>query len=186
MTTSVANPEWLVLNRTLTKIKQMAAEREFVPSIGEPVHSVGPLAVFGWRTLEGTEHNQQSRFIHLPNPCILITALAVRGAQHEGVNCADDEAIPIVIQIVDTIAHPMSSLALRTYGDWMNRMRHAMIADLTLFRQDFDPATADPFLTKARDRVPADPQKLWSHDQQVAAFSFVVYVRHHHTAAGEL
>lgn len=185
MTTAVFNPEYTILKRILTKLRTMAAENEFTASQDEGVWPVGPQQIIQWRTLEGSEQNQQNRLINIPIPAILVTQLPARGSAQEGVNCADDEAIGYVIQIVDGIAHPYSSQGpIRTYGDWMNRMRHAFVSDLTIFRQDFDPAKADPWLVKAKDRVPSDPQKLWSHDQQVAAFSLVVYVRHHYDIAG--
>lgn len=181
MTTPVFNPEYTLTTRIINTLKAMAAEGEFTASAQESVWPVSPQQVFLFKTLEGSEQNQQNRIINLPLPAVLVTQMPAKGSAMEGVNCADDEAIPFVIQIADSIAHPSSSLTpTRTYTDWMNRIRHKFVSDLTIFRQDFDPAVADPWLVKARDRVPSDPQKLWSHDQQVAAFMLVVYVRHHY------
>jgi len=181
MTTSVTNPEWLILNRCLTTLREMAADREFVRSASEMVASVKPAQIYQWRTLEGGDHNQQSGFVNIPTPSILVTVMPVRGGAG-GVNCADDEVVTVVIQIIDAATGSQISRGpIRTYGDWMNRIRHTFLDDLTIFRQDFDPAVADPYIVVPKDRVPADPQKLWYHEQQVAAFSFYVKVRHHRT-----
>lgn len=181
MATTVVSPEYLILYRTLRTLRAMAAEREFVRSASEAVRSVLPATVLQWRTLEGSDHNQQTGFVNLPKPCILVTCLPVRESTG-GVNCANDEIVTIVIQIVDdTGGSQISQQPIRTYMDWMNRIRHEILDNLLIFRQDFDPAIADPYLVHPKDRVPADPQKLWYHEQQVAAFSFFVKVRHHRT-----
>ena len=180
MTTPVLNPEWLILSRTLTTLRSMASSNQFVRSGSDAVRRVTAQQIFSWRTLEGGDHNQQSGFVNLPMPCILVTVMPVKGGAG-GVSCADDEVITVVIQIVDNASGPQLSIGpVRTYGDWMNRIRHRLL-QMALFHQDFDPTVADPYITIPRDRVPADPQKLWFHDQQVAAFSFSVKVRHHRT-----
>lgn len=180
MTTAVISPEYLILDRTILTLKNMAAEREFVRSADEAVRSVVPNTVLRWTTLEGSQQNQQNGFINVPKPAILVTSMPVKSAVEGGVACANDEIITIVIQIVDDSSGSRSSSGpYRTYVDWMNRIRHEILDNLTLFRADFDPAVADPYYTGPKDRVPADPQKLWRHSQSVAAFSFFVKVRHH-------
>ncbi len=179
MATSVVNPEYLITHRTLTTLKTMAASREFVRSQDEAVRSVVPSAVLRWVTLEGGEHNQQTGFVNIPRPCILVTPMPVKESAG-GTSCAQDIVVTMVVQIVDDSASSrQSSGPYRTYTDWMNRIRHEILDDPTLFRQDFNPAIADPYGVWPKDRVPSDPQKLWRHSQQVAAFSFFVKVRQH-------
>lgn len=180
MTTEVISPEHVILARTLTTLKTMAADREFIRSADESVRSIGPNMVLRWTTLEGASHNQQGGFVNVPKPCLLVTPMPVKSAIEGGVACANDEIVTIVIQVVDDSAGSRASSGpYRTYVDWMNRIRHTILDDLTLFRGDFDPAVADPYYTGPKDRVPADPQRLWRHSQTVAAFSFFVKVRHH-------
>jgi len=185
MATAVDSPEWLILSRTLATIKTMAAEREFVRSSGEAVRSIGPSQVRPWITPQGARYNSNDGTVNIPLPSILVSPYPVKGANSSGTNCADDEMVQMVIQICDTAIMPAASRGpIRTYMDWMNRIRSRILNDLTLFRQDFDPAVADPFAVKAKDRVPADPDRLTIHDQKVAVFSFVVFVRH--TISGSL
>lgn len=179
MATSVESPEWLIMNRTLITIRTMAAEREFVRSNGEAVRSVGPNQVRPWITQQGAKQNNNDGTVNIPLPAILVSPYPVKAAQSSGTNCAEDEMIQMVIQICDTAIMPAASRGpIRTYMDWMNRIRARIVDDLTIFRQDFDPAIADPFNCKSKDRVPADPDRLIIHDQKVAMFSFVVFVRH--------
>ena len=181
MATTTFSPEWTILDRTHKTLVNMAASGEFVRSTNEAVRSVGVKQVFKWRTLEGSDHNQQSGIVNMPFPCILVSIVPVKSSSSN--NCSDDELVTVAVQIVDDATGPaISQGPLRSYMDWMNRIRKAIIGNLTLFRQDFTPATADPYITVAKDRVPSDPQKLWSHEQQVAAFSFYVKVRHRRTA----
>jgi hypothetical protein len=180
MATEVMSPEFLILNRTLVTLKTMAANAEFTRSENEAVRSVKPSTILRWITLEGADQNQQGGFVNLPKPSILVTPMPVKSAIEGGVSCANDEVITIVIQIVDDSAGSRASSGpYRTYVDWMNRIRHTILDDPTLFRADFDPSIADPYYVGPKDRVPADPQKLWRHSQSVAAFSFFVKVRHH-------
>lgn len=180
--TPVTNPEWLILDRTVKTLREMAANGNFAASRGEAVFPVHPKAIVPWKTVQGHTHNMSDGLVNMTTPCMLVTVTSVKGSTM-GVNCADDEPISIVIQIVDQTNGPQASMtAIRTYGDWMNRIRHTILGDLVLFRQDMDPAIADPYVVYARDRVPSDPQRLWTHEQQVAVFSFMVMVRHHRTA----
>ena len=181
MATSVVSPEYLITHRTLTTLKTMAADREFVRSADEAVRTVVPSAVLRWITIEGGSHNQQAGYVNIPKPCILVTPLPTKEGTG-GVNCAQDEVVTMVIQIVDDSASSrQSSGPYRTYVDWMNRIRHEILDSATLFRQDFNAAIADPYGVWPKDRVPSDPQRLWRHSQQVSAFSFYVKVRHHRT-----
>lgn len=178
MTTPVSSPEWLIFNRTLQTVRDMASRKEFVRSEKEAVMSVRPAQVLPWKTLEGGDHNQQAGFVNLPVPAMLITPMTTRGGS-KGSNHSDDEIVTIVVQVVDSATGPtISQTPIRTYMDWMNRIRHTVLESPRLFRQDFNPAQADPYLCLAKDRVPSDPQRLWTHEQQVAAFSFLVKVRH--------
>lgn len=182
MTLSVVNPEWLILNRTVLTLREMAIDGKFRKSADEAVFPVHPKAIIPWKTVQGHTHNQNDGYVNLNLPGILVSVSSIKGSTL-GVNCADDEPISIVIQIVDSANGPQASMGpMRTYGDWMNRIRHTILSDPTLFRQDMDPAIADPYVVYARDRVPSDPQKLWTHEQQVAVISFLVMVRHHRTA----
>lgn len=179
MSTDVVSPEWLVFDRTMKTLKTMAAERQFVRSGNEAVRSVGPLQVRPWVTTQGAKMNDNDGTVNIPLPAILVSPVPVKAASSSGTNCAEDEVIQIAIQICDSTVMPAASRGpFRTYMDWMNRMRSRLVDDLTLFRQDFDPALSDPFLVRSKDRVPADPDRLLIHDQKVAMFSFVVFVRH--------
>lgn len=177
---AVVSPEYVILERTLTTLRTMAMEREFTRSGNEAVRSITANTVLRWRTLEGARHNQNDGVVNVPKPCLLVSLLPVRTGMEAGTNCAEDEVVWITIQIVDdTSGSRASSGPYRTYLDWMNRIRHELLETPMLFRQDFDPAIADPYYVGTKDRVPADPQKLWAHDQQVAVFAFFVKVRHH-------
>lgn len=179
MATTVVSPEYLITERTLTTLRAMAADRQFVRSYEEAVRSVVPAAVMRWITLEGGEQNQNNGFVNVPKPCILVTPLPVKEST-SGTSCAQDTVVTMVVQIVDDSASSrQSSGPYRTYVDWMNRIRHEILDSQTLFRQDFNAAIADPYGVWPKDRVPSDPQKLWRHSQQVAAFSFFVKVRQH-------
>lgn len=186
MATAIYSPEWLILRRSLLRLKEMAASREFVSSHNEPVLPILPSSVLQWKTLEGSNHNQHDGFVNIPMPAALVTLMPVNPSLSPGVNCADDEQITVVIQLVDQTPMNLASMSpQRTHIDWMNRIRHVMLTEMTLFKQDFDSERADPWQVRARNRVPTDPDKLWRHDQQVAAFSFIVFVRHHHDAGGD-
>jgi hypothetical protein len=177
---NVVSPESVILERTLTTLKKMAARREFVRSRNEAVRSIVPNTVLRWRTLEGARHNSQDGVVNVPRPCMLLTLLNTKTAVEGGTNCAEDEVIWVTVQIVDdTNGSRISSGPYRTYSDWINRIRHEILETPTLFRQDFDPAIADPYYVGVKDRVPTDSQRLWTHDQQVAVFAFFVKVRHH-------
>lgn len=177
--TPVTNPEWLILDRTVKTLSEMAANGNFAASRGEAVFPVNPKAIIPWKSTSGHPHNNSDGFVNIIMPGILVTTLSVKGST-QGVNCADDEAIACVVQIVDVAAGPQASMhPIRTYGDWMNRIRHKVLSEMTLFKQDMDPAVADPYLVMAKDRLPVDPQRMTVHEQSVAMFSFVVYVRHH-------
>lgn len=185
MAMTINSPEWLILSRTLKRLREAAAAREFVCSYNEPVLPLNPSSVLQWKTLEGSTHNVHDGFVNIPMPAMLVTLMPVKPSLTSGVTCADDEQITVVIQIVDNTPMNMaSSTPLRTHIDWMNRIRHFILTEQRLFKQDFDPQIADPWQVRARNRVPADPDKLWRHDQQVAAFSFIVFVRHHFDAGG--
>jgi hypothetical protein len=185
MASKVSSPEWMILARTIKRLKKAAADREFVCSMNEPVLPLNPSSVLQWKTLEGSNHNQHDGFVNIPLPSILVTLMPVKPSLTAGVNCADDEQITIVLQLVDNTPMNLASMTpIRTHIDWMNRIRRIFLSETILFKQDFDPSIADPWQVRARDRVPSDPTKLWQHDQQVAAFSFVVFVRHHHDARG--
>lgn len=181
MATTVVSPERLIWERTLTTLRTMAGEREFTRSAGEVVRSVSPKAILRWITTEGAEHNQNVGFVNIPKPAILVTCLGIKEAAEGGVNCAQDIVVTIVIQIVDdSTGATQSQGPYATYMDWINRIRHRILGSQTIFRQDFaDPGVADPYGHWAKNRVPTDPQRLWRHSQQVAAFAFFVKVRQH-------
>lgn len=179
MTTAVVNPEWCIQNRTVLTLRAMAVEGEFRRSDVEPVMPVHPKAIIAWVTPQGHTQNASDGFVNINMPGMLVSTNSVKGST-QGVNCADDEYIGVMVQIVDNAVGPQASMTpLRTYGDWMNRIRHRILDNHTLFRQDMDPAIADPYVVFARDRVPSDPQRLLVHEQRVAVFTFVVAVRHH-------
>jgi hypothetical protein len=179
MTDRIESPEWLIGDRVLKTLRQMAAENVFVASEGEAVFPIRPQSVLPWITMEGSDHNRQAGMVNLPMSAILVTTMPVDGGGR-GVNTAEDEVIVVVIQLTGpATGSRVSQRPIRTYSDWMNQIRRKMLGDPLLFRQDFDPSVADPYLVMSKRRIPADPQSLWHHEQRIAAFSFYVKVRHY-------
>lgn len=174
----MANPEWLILDRTYRIIRDMAAERLFCASQGERVRTVLPNAVSIWSIVEGGRTPEQG-LTNIIMPGILITALPVESTIGAGLNCADDEVHRIAIQIVDTVPHRGHEGPIRTYGDWMNLIRLEMTAVPNPFLQDATATEYDPFVVHPLKRLPAEAQSLVRHEQQVAMFTFQVMVRHH-------
>lgn len=183
MADKVTSPEWVILERTVKELKKMAAERQFIRSGNEAVRSVFPSAVLRWITLEGGEQN--TNFMNIPKPCMLVTPMPVKESP-TGTACANDAIVTIVIQAVDdNSSSRQSSGPVQSYMDWMNRIRNQILGNPMIFRQDFNPAVADPYGVWAKDRIPADPQRFWRHQQAVSAFSFFVKVRQHRSAGGQ-
>jgi len=175
----MANPEWNILNRTYTIVRDMAANQELVASAGERVRSVLPSAVRVWRAVEGGELKRSADGLqNMIMPGIAITLLPVSSTLGAGLNCADDEVQQIAIQIMDSTPHQHEG-PIRTYTNWMNLIRLKFTTVPNPFLQDADPATYDPYVVHPLKRLPAEAQSLVRHEQQVSMFTFQVMVRHH-------
>lgn len=176
-------PEWNILDRTVTIVKTLAAERSFTASQGERVRSVTPAAVKFVKVVEGGNQIRSSTGVsNIILPGILICSLPVESLLNAGLNCADDEAHRISIQIIDSSGGPQGNQRpLRTYMDWMDLIRTELLTIPNPFLQDADVEVYDPFVVHIIKRLPAEAQSLVRHDQQVAMLNFQVMVRHHRT-----
>jgi len=175
----MAAPEFNILDRTKTIIQTLAAERRFVASEKESVRSVAPVAVQIWKVPEG------GRLVTTPNgfanmilPGILISPISATMQMGAGLNCADDEAVRIAVQIIDSTPHQYRG-PIQTYLDWMDLIRTELLAIPNPFLQDADVNVYDPFVVHIISRLPADAKRLISHEQQVSLMVFQVMVRHH-------
>jgi hypothetical protein len=169
-------PEWNILNRTLTIVRDMAAAKKFVASQGEVVRSVAPNAVRVWKAVE--QGRGESGLTNLALPAIRVTVLPVDSTIGAGLNCADDEVVRVAVQILDS-SNYSSSGPLRTYMDWMLLIRSALLQIPNPFLQDADVEVYDPYVVHIVKRLSAEAQSLIRHEQQVAMLSFQVMVRHH-------
>lgn len=173
------SPEWNILNRAHLVVREMAADKVFTAKSGELVRSVPPSAVHVWKVVEGTDSKRTSTGLaNISLPCICVTHLAVDSTIGGGLNCADDEVIRIVIQILDHNPR-QSDRPLRTYDEWMAAIRLKFTAVPNPFKQDADVTVYDPWVVHPLKRLPAEAQSLVRHQDQVAMFSFQVMVRHH-------
>lgn len=172
------NPEGNIVWRTHKLIQKKAEQGIFVAKFGEPVRSVSGEAVLIWRVVDGgSQRRSQDGIQNIVTPGILITLMGVEGRPEGGLNCADDEAVRVAIQIVDT-STPHHREDLRTYGVWKNAIRSALLTTPNPFLQDATVAAYDPFVVHILRRVPADAQSLVRHEQQVDLMVFQVMVRH--------
>lgn len=175
----MASPEWNILNRTHTIIRDMAAARLFTASSGDRVRMVVPQAVRIWKVIEGSQRNRTADGMqNLILPGILVTKLAVDTTIGAGLNCAEDEVVRIVIQIVDSSPHQHEG-PIQTYDDWMNAIRRRFTTTPNPFLQDASPEDYDPFVVHPLKRLPSEAQSLVRHEQHVSMFTFQVMVRHH-------
>lgn len=172
----MAAPEWNILNRTRLILESMAATRQFTASQGEVVRPVPPNAIRVWKAVE--QGRGENGIQNIALPAIRITSLPVESTIGAGLNCADDEVVRIAIQILD-VSNYDSSGPLRTYMDWMDRIRTELLAVPNPFLQDADVEVYDPFVVHIIKRLSAEAQSLVRHEQQVALFTFQVMVRHH-------
>lgn len=173
----MASPEWNILNRFVSMVRQMAANDAFVPYYEERVRTVIPAAI-DIRKAVGAGLSPSSGHTGMILPAILITPLPVDTTIDGGLNCADDEVVRIAVQIVDSSINSVT-LPLRSYSEWMGLIRAAILANPNPFLQDADPAVYDPYVVHILKRVPAEAQSLIRHEQQVAVLTFQVMVRHH-------
>lgn len=173
------NPGGHVIAVTYKIIKEMAAQRVFVAYEGEAVRQVSPEAVRVWRVLDGSNRNRspEAGLQSIVTPGILITPMPIDGQAGGGLNCADDEAIRVTIQIVDSAAHQHENI--QTYSIWKNLIRKELLAVPHPFLADTDPAIFDPFTVTILRQAPADAQALIRNEQQVELLVFQVMVRHH-------
>jgi hypothetical protein len=159
----------------------MAATRQFTASEGEMVREVLPGAVRIWKVVEGgrTVQSEVGK-INILTPGILISPLDIESTIGRGLNCADDEVHPFVIQIVDSAPGPAGhSTPIRTYLEWISLIRAQLLTVPNPFLQDADPEVYDPFVVHIRRKIPASPPSLVRHEQQVASLAFQVTVRNH-------
>lgn len=173
------NPSGHVLAVTHSMITLMAAQRAFVAYGGEAVRQVSPEAVRIWRVIDGSQRNRSNEvgLQSLVMPGILITPLPVNEIDGGGTNCADDEAIRVTIQIVDSAAHQHENI--QTYSVWKNLIRKKLLAVPHPFLAGTDPSVFDPYVVNVLRQVPADAQALIRNEQQVELLVFQVMVRHH-------
>lgn len=172
------DPEGTILWRTHKIIQTMAEQQQFTAQFGEPVRSVSAEAVLIWRVVDGGSQRRSPDGVrNLVLPGILVIPTTVENQLGAGLNCADDEAVRIVIQIVDT-SGPNHREDLRTYGVWKNRIRKALTVHPNPFLQDATVEDYDPFVVHMLRRVPADAQSLVRNEQQVELLAFQVMVRH--------
>lgn len=169
-------PEWNILNRTLTIVRDMAATKVFVASQGEVVRAVAPNAIKVWKAVE--QGRGETGLVNLALPAIRISVLPVDSTIGAGLNCADDEVVRVAIQILDSSNFDRSG-PLRTYMDWMDSIRSELLQIPNPFLQDADVEVYDPYVVHIVKRLPAEAQSLIRHEQQVAMLSFQVMVRHH-------
>lgn len=170
------SPEVAIWTRTETVIKNLAAAGTFVASRGELIRRVDPIAVGTWRT--SSEKRGTHGVFGIALPSIRITLLGTDSQMGAGLNCADDEAVRIVVQVLDDA--PYSEPApIVTYSDWMKAIRSAILTVPNPFQQDADVSVYDPYVVHVIRRLPAEEQSLVKHDQQVAMLVFQVMVRHH-------
>lgn len=172
-------PEWNILDRTVRVIKEMAGKGVFTASGGELVRSVPPQAVLVWKVVEGAgDKRDETGLRNISLPAIAVTALGAKSTVGAGLNCADDEAVRVAIQILDH--NPFNhDKPIRTYMDWMAAIRLKFTAVPNPFQQDADVEVYDPYVVHPLDRLPAEAQSLVRQQNQVAIFSFLVMVRHH-------
>lgn len=180
MSTTIS-PEWIIFDRTMNLVKSLAAARRFVAAQGELVRSVPPEAVQEWSAVEGTRLGRGGTGIsNIRMPAILITALGASTQMGAGLNCADDEAHRIAIQVVDSARSPArSSKPVRSYTDWMNVIRGELLTVPNPFLQDADVSVYDPFVVHILRRLPAEAEHMVRHEQRVAMLTFQVMVRFH-------
>lgn len=172
------NPEGMILWRTHKLIQTLAEQQVFVAKHGEPIRPVSAEAVLIWRAIDGSSQRRNPDGIrNIVTPGILITLTAAETQMGAGLNCADDEAVRIVIQIVDS-SGPYHREDLRTYGVWKNAIRAALTTTPNPFLQDAVVEDYDPFVVHILRRVPADAQSLVRNEQQVDVMAFQVMVRH--------
>ena len=173
------NPSGHILSVTHTMITLMAAQRTFVAYGGEAVRQVTPEAVRIWRVIDGSNRNRSNEvgLQSLVMPGILITPMPVNELDGGGTNCADDEAIRVTIQIVDSAAHQHENI--QTYSIWKNLIRKKLLTVPHPFLANTDPSIFDPYVVNVLRQVPADAQALIRNEQQVELLVFQVMVRHH-------
>lgn len=174
---TTTSPEWNIFDRTVKIVKSLAAARRFVAAQGELVRSVPPEAV---QELTVVESGGATGISNTRLPAILITSLGATTQMGAGLNCADDEAHRVVIQVVDSAKVPSgNSRPIRSYLDWMNVIRLELTAVPNPFLQDADISVYDPFVVHVLRRVPAEAAHLVRHEQRVAMMAFQVMVRLH-------
>lgn len=173
------NPVGHIIRVTHTLIRTMAADRVFTAYEGEPVRQVVPEAVRVWRAIDGSNLNRSAerglQSINMPG--ILITYVQTNTQPDGGLNCADDEAVRVIIQIIDSAPHQHEDI--QTYSIWKNLIRKKLLEVPHPFLAGTDPNIFDPFTVTILSQAPADAQALIRNEQQVELLVFQVMVRHH-------
>lgn len=173
------NPVGHIISVTKSLVRTMAAQRVFVAYEGEAIRQVVPEAVRVWRVVDGSNlHRAPERGLQSINmPGILITYVQSNTQPDGGLNCADDEAVRVIIQIVDSAAHQHENV--QTYSIWKNLIRKELLKTPHPFLANTDPEIFDPFTVTILSQAPADAQALIRNEQQVELLVFQVMVRHH-------
>jgi hypothetical protein len=172
-------PEWNIFDRTHRVIREMAGNGVFVASEGELVRSIPPAGVLKWKVVEGAgDKRDETGLRNISLPAITVTSLGAKSTVGAGLNCADDEAVRIVVQILDHTPFQYDG-PMRTYMDWTKAIRLKFTAVPNPFQQDANVEVYDPYVVHPLDRLPAEAQSLVRQQDQVAIFSFLVMVRHH-------
>lgn len=168
------------MDRTRREIAAMAASKQFVASGGEAVRTVDPVCVFVWQVVEGDRgiRTDGDGTQNIPRPAIVISPVSVSSPPGQGLNCADDENVRVVVQILDSQPGRAGQM-FQTYGDWILLIRKVILTTPNPFLQDADVNIYDPFVVHQLQRVPAEAKSLLDHEQRVALFVFQVMVRHH-------
>lgn len=172
------NPVGHIIKVTKALIRTMAAQRKFVAYEGEAIRQVVPEAVRVWRAVDGSnlKRGDDGGLQSIVMPGILVTYVQTNTQPDGGLNCADDEAVRVIIQMVDSAAHQHEDV--QTYSIWKNLIRKELLKTPHPFLANTDPAIFDPFTVTILTQAPADAKALM-HEQQVELLVFQVMVRHH-------
>lgn len=175
----MANPEFNIITRTKQEIVSLAAEGAFIAAADESVRPVNPSSVVVWTVPEGDDMRRTNAGLqNFPFPAITISPVRITTQPGRGLNCAEDEAIRVAVQILDN--QPVSrGRYFASYGNWISAIRSALLVTPNPFLQDANVNEYDPFVVHPIERIPAEARSLLNHNQRVSYFLFQVMVRHH-------
>lgn len=170
-------PETMILDRTVTLLKQMAANNVFTPRAGERCRQVHPSAIRSFRVLEGSEQTRTPAGVaNIPLPAILVSLMPV-DTTNQGVSTADDEVVRVVVLIVENSPQSNQSQTT-TFQHWQAAIRQALLVTPNPFLQDAAASEYDPYVVSIVKRTQADPASFIRSAQVVAQLVFQVMVRH--------